>query len=75
MIGIGTAFGLLLLLMLITVLVYWFNTYVLDKFAEKASRRKVQTDREARDKGLAAVIAVAALRGNKMALSNVRSEN
>ena len=59
-IGMGTAFALLILLMVVIVVVRHLSARILGRAAAQAAA----TEAEARDKALAAVIGVAALRAN-----------
>ena len=60
-IGIATAFGLLVLLMVVIVLGRIFSARILAIEARRAAKRAAKTDAASRDKALAAVVAVSAL--------------
>ncbi len=60
-IGVGTAFGLLVLLTIIISLIGWLSTHYLDRAERVATERASKLEAEARDKALAAVVAVTAL--------------
>jgi Na+-transporting methylmalonyl-CoA/oxaloacetate decarboxylase gamma subunit len=60
-IGIITAFGLLVLLMAVISIVGRLSTHVLDRAEREAAERIAKADAEAHDKALAALAAVTAL--------------
>ena len=63
-IGIGTAFAVLLVLLAMTVLIRWISLRVAERTAEPTEDGPVQTtqeDTEARNRALAAALAVTAL--------------
>lgn len=60
-IGIITAFGLLVLLMAVVSVTGRLSTHVLDRAEREAAEQAFRADAEAHDKAVAAVAAVAAL--------------
>ena len=63
-IGIGTAFAVLVLLLVVTVLIRWMSDRVAQRTSEPAETGPdgpAQQDTEARDRSLAAALAVTAL--------------
>ena len=66
-IGIGTAFGLLILLMVAIVLVRLSSAGILGRIEIIAAARLREAEAESRDKALAAVVAVTALRSSAAA--------
>ena len=60
-IGIGTAFGLLAVLLIVIQLVRWFSVTIVTAAEERAERRSASADAAAHDKAMAAAIAVSAL--------------
>ena len=62
--GIGTAFALLALMIVMITSVKMFSDGVLDRLSERATERRATMDAETRLKALAAVAAVTSLRGN-----------
>ena len=63
-ISIGTAFGLLVVLMLVIVLIRLFSARVLDPLANRQAVQSAAVEAGSRDKALAAAIAVTALRSD-----------
>lgn len=64
--GIGTAFALLALMVIIVTGVKIFSDSVLDRLSERALERRSAADAETRLKSLAAIAAVTSLRGNAL---------
>lgn len=63
-IGIGTAFGLLVVLMLVIVLIRLVSAHVLEPLAIRQAAQSAAVGAGPRDKALAAAIAVTALRSD-----------
>ena len=63
-IGIGTAFGLLVVLMLVIVLIRLVSAHVLEPLAIRQAAHSAAVGAGPRDKALAAAIAVTALRSD-----------
>ena len=60
-IGIGTAFGLLLLLMVVVTVVRLFSNVILEGAARRARSKAARAEGESRDRARAAVAAVTAI--------------
>ena len=60
-IGIGTAFGLLVLLMVVVAVVRLSSGYVLERASTRAAAKAVQEEAESRNRAQAAVGAVTAI--------------
>ena len=60
-IGIGTAFGLLLLLMVVVAVVRLFSSVILEGAARRARSKADRTEAESRNRAQAAVAAVTAI--------------
>ena len=60
-VGIATAFGMLVLMMVVIVLGRMVSTRILAGAARRAAKRAAASDAASRDKALAAVVAVSAL--------------
>lgn len=67
-IGVTTAFGLLVLLMIVVNLVSLFSSRVIDRVERRAAAQAATAEAESREKALAAVVAVGALLGDSAPL-------
>ena len=70
--GIGTAFGLLVVLMILILIVRQFSERVLDRSSAKAAAEIAASEQEAQNKARAAVAAVTALLSQREATQTSR---
>ena len=73
-IGEGTAFGILVLLMIVIVLIWRFSKRILGEPVGNMAAQESEAYSEARDKALAAVIAVTALTGSRWPPEGARND-